>query len=433
MFTQNVSISIDKQLELTVEGDLDLRGWDQAEIQAAVLRESDLQVTTSDDRVILKSLGDLEIQVPAGVSIFVRKVEGDAEFQDLTGQLSGRAVGGDLDLVNLGEIQVESIGGDLDARKVSSLKVVAVGGDCSVSRIPGAVEISHVGGDMDAENLGSLKLINVGGDCSANHIEGDFSVSNIGGDLDGENLHARISSVTVGGDLSLRVKSSGLKAMAGGDLDIRLDELSPDAVELSAGGDVDLHLPAQAHARMHITSGGRDILMRVGGWNERVEMFVFDFSLGDGTTPVQITAGGDVQVTDGSPQTHKEGSGFDFAGVKVDVDGLSHTVQDAVERATRQAETASREIEERIQAAMRRVEEKTRGRTFRVGFEAPQPPVPPMPSVPVEPVKPSNPAHAPQARVSEEERRLILQMLAEQKISTEEAVNLLDALEGKNQ
>jgi hypothetical protein len=136
-----------------------------------------------------------------------------------------------------------------------------------------------------------------------------------------------------------------------------------------------------------------------------------------------------VQVTDGSPQTHKEDGGFDFAGVKVDVDAISHSVQDAVERATRQAETASREIEERIQAAMRRVEEKTRSRTFRMGFEA----SPSVPPAPVEPVKPVPSAQAPRGRVSEEERRLILQMLAEQKITTDEAVNLLDALEGKNQ
>lgn len=430
MFTQSFPVTVEKQFDLKVDGDLDLRGWGKPEFSASVLRESDLRITTEDDRWVVESSGDLEMWIPEGISIRVIKVEGDADIQDLTGQLVVHGVGGDLELTSVGETRVDSVGGDLDAKKIASLAITAVGGDCSVSRITGAVEISHIGGDMDAEDLGSLKLINVGGDCTANKISGEFSVSNIGGDLDGENLQARVSTVTVGGDLALRVKSGGIKAMAGGDLDLRLDELAAEPVELSAGGDVDLHLPAQANAKMHITSGGRDILMRVGGWNERVEMFVFDFTLGEGTTPIQITAGGDVVVTDGSPQTNKEGSPFEFAGIKVDVDAITRTVQEKVERATQQAENASREIEERIQAAMRRVEEKTRGRTFRMGFEA-QPPASPVP--PVDPIKPAAPVQPSGNKVSDEERRLILQMLAEQKISADEAIQLLDALEGKSQ
>lgn len=435
MYTQTIPVSTDLHLELKVEGDLELRGWNKPEINVSVLRESDLRITTVENKTTIESGSDLEIWTPEGLPITVLKVEGDAEVQDLSGVLVMRGIGGDLDLNNTGETRVDSVGGDLDAKKLASLDVKAVGGDCSAERIAGPVQISHVGGDMDAEELGSLRLINVGGDCTVRNISGEFAVSNIGGDLDGENIDSKISAVTVGGDLHLRVKSNGLKALAGGDLSIRLDELNSEAVELSAGGDVDLHLPASANTKMHITSGGQEIVMRVGGWNERVEMFLFDFTLGEGTTPIQITAGGDVMVSDGGTQTHahKEAGSFGFAGVKVDVDAISQTVQETVERATRQAEKASREVEERIQAAMRRVEERNRGRRFHMGFDS-QPPVPPEPPViVVPPAQPVPPAQQPQGRVSDEERKLILQMLSEQKISTEEAIHLLDALEGKNQ
>lgn len=433
MYTQTIPVSTETQIELKVDGDLELRGWEKSEISVSVLRENDLRISTEEGRLIIESRSDLEIWAPESLPVTILKVEGDAEIQNLTGSLTVRGVGGDLDLNSTGETRVDSVGGDLDAKKVALLAVTAVGGDCSVERIAGAVQISHTGGDLHAEDLGSLRLINVGGDCYARNITGEFVVSNIGGDLDGENLEVQISAVTVGGDLNLRVKSGGIKALAGGDLNLRIDDLKPDRVELSAGGDVDLHLPAPANAKMHISSGGRDILMRVGGWNERVEMFMFDFTLGEGTTPIQITAGGDVTVNDGGPQTHKETTNaFEFGGVKVDVDAISQTVQETVERATRQAEKASREVEERIQAAMRRVEAKNRGRGFHIGFDS-QPSVPPMPSTPpaqsVQPVQPAKPV---QSRVSDEERKLILQMLSEQKITTEEAIHLLDAIEGKN-
>lgn len=429
MYTQTVAITTATQVEIKTDGDLELRGWEKPELLITTPREGDAQIQTGAEKITIEARTDLEISLPAGLSINVRKVRGDADIADLTGGLTIGSVEGDLDLDGTGETQANAVGGDLDAKKVAALEVTSVGGDCSLERIAGAVKVTNVGGDLEAEDLGSLQLINIGGDCSVRNIAGEFSVANVGGDLDGALLTAAVSTVTVGGDLNLRIKAGGVKAMAGGDLHIRFDELVGEPVSISAGGDVSLHLPPQASARMHISSGGGDIRMRVGGWNESVEMYSFDFSLGDGKTPLNITAGGDVIVSDGDSEARKGVNSFEFGSVKVDVDAISQTVQDAVERASRQAELASRQIEERIQAAMRRVEEKNRQRGPRINFDAtPMSPVPP--TAPVAPVAPVQPAPA---RVSEEERKMILQMLHDQKISAEEAVHLLDALEGKNQ
>lgn len=429
MYTQTVAITTETQVEIKVEGDLELRGWEKPEMLITTPREGDAQIQTGAEKIILEASTDLEVSLPAGLLVNVRKVRGDADIADLTGALTIGSVEGDLDLDDTGETQVNAVGGDLDAKKLAALEVTSVGGDCSLERIAGAVKVTNVGGDLEAEALGSLQLINIGGDCSVRDIAGEFSVANVGGDLEGAALAATVSTVTVGGDLDLRIKAGGVKAMAGGDLNVRFDELIGEPVSISAGGDVSLNLPLQASARMHISSGGGDIMMRVGGWNERVEMYSFDFSLGDGKTPVHITAGGDVIVSDGDTEARKNANSFEFGPVKVDVDAISQTVQDAVERASRQAEIASRQIEERIQAAMRRVEEKNRQRGVRFNFDAtPVPPVPPVP--PAAPVAPAQPAPA---RVSEEERKMILQMLHDQKISAEEAIHLLDALEGKNQ
>ncbi len=444
MYTQTIPVNNEKQIELKVDRDLELRGWDKTEISAATVREGDLYFTTIEDKLVIESRGELELTVPRDFTVTIRKVKGDADIADLSGLLSIGGVEGDLDLDNTGQTQVSAVGGDLDAKKLASLDVTSVGGDCSVERITGAVRITNVGGDLEAAELGSLQLINVGGDCSVRDIAGDFSVTNIGGDLNGAGLSAKISAMTAGGDLNLRVKQGGAKAMAGGDLRVGFDELTGEPVSLSAGGDINLHLPPQSSSKMHISSGGGDIMMRVGGWNERVEMFSFDFTLGDGKTPINVTAGGDVVVSDGDFETRKgarAGAGaFEFGGVKVDVDAITNTVQDAVERATRSAERASREVEERIQAAMRRVEDKNRKQGFNIRFGSitDAPPIPPAPTsfpsgVPGTPVSPAQPAQPAQSKVSEDERKLVLQMLHDQKISAEEAIHLLDTLEGKNQ
>lgn len=435
MYTQTIPITSENEIELKIDRDLELHGWDKPDIEISVPRESDLTFKTVEAKVAIESLSNLEIWAPRALVIRIRKVEGDADIEDLTGLLAINGVGGDLDLNNCGETHVDAVGGDLAAKRAASLEVTAVGGDASIGRIPGAVKIANVGGDLAAESLGSLQLINVGGDCSVRRVEGEFSVASVGGDLSGADLAAQTSAITVGGDMNLRMKQGGVKATAGGDLTINIDSLSGEALTLSAGGDVSLHLPAPANAKMHISSGGRDILMRVGGWNERVEMYMFDFTLGEGTTPIQITAGGDVVVSDGSPETRKGSSTFEFGGVKVDVDAISQTVQDVVERATRSAEVASREVEERIQAAMRRVEEQNRKRGIRVGFDGFQnaAPVPPAPVVPPENPVAAAPAQPASGKVSDEERKMILQMLQDHKISAEEAIHLLDTLEGKNQ
>ena len=73
---------------------------------------------------------------------------------------------------------------------------------------------------------------------------------------------------------------------------------------------------------------------------------------------------------------------------------------------------------------MKKMEQRTR-RMERGGFVPPVPPVPPMP-----PFSGRRGAAEKKAGVSDEERRLVLKMLEEKKITVEEAARLLEALEG---
>jgi exonuclease VII large subunit len=106
-------------------------------------------------------------------------------------------------------------------------------------------------------------------------------------------------------------------------------------------------------------------------------------------------------------------------------------MQRAQERIQRKMEQLERKAEQKAMKAERRAESAARRERRSWGFEwhtPPTPPTPPMP--PSRPVPPGAPGFAPSAGASDEERLLILKMLADQKITAEEAEQLLSALEG---
>jgi membrane protein involved in colicin uptake len=111
-----------------------------------------------------------------------------------------------------------------------------------------------------------------------------------------------------------------------------------------------------------------------------------------------------------------------LAGIPfVDGERISRRAQEAAERVRRQAERAAEKA--RVKAEKARVKAERAGRRHerhaagvRWSWSAPQPPKPPKP--PAEPV-------------SDAERMAILKMVADKKITADEASRLLAALEGE--
>jgi hypothetical protein len=141
--------------------------------------------------------------------------------------------------------------------------------------------------------------------------------------------------------------------------------------------------------------------------------------LGDGSAKISLNAGGDIRVTNDAEAGNSAEDFGNFAGMNFDWSGfgerISRQVEQATARAAKRAEEAARRVERHAERHARRW-----GRNVKEGpwnWQTGPRGVPTPPSPASEPV-------------AEEERLTILKMLAEKKITAEQAEQLLNALEG---
>ncbi|MEW5830517.1 MAG: hypothetical protein AB1846_16630 [Chloroflexota bacterium] len=392
----------------TVPGDLRVRGWEQPELSAKT-DGSELTITDDDGLVQISCDGDLILSLPQQAGIQVEKVEGDLNVRGLLGAVSVDKTENDAALSHVGSVDLGAVGGDLVLR--------------------------HANGPVEVEN--------VGGDASLRHIHGDLALD------------------AVGADLYLRDARGSVLAVAGEDIVTYIEPLADASYTMTAGKDIVMRVPANVDLQITATAGGHNgIRVMLSGPVEEAFSGVYNATFGNGSAKASLTAGGgvlltnrvdewearvDFDVDDGSFVWDKFASmGVDLGtrmadmGVKMGEMGaeIGNRVAERMahvnirsERVRERAEAAARRAELKAQAAMRRAEQKLRqserqmerqmrhtehrARHWNVSFEnRPTPSTPPRP------------------RVSDEERLTILRMLAEKKITAEQAEKLLSALEG---
>jgi hypothetical protein len=366
-----------------------------------------------DPKVRLHSVpGDLRVSGWERDEISART---NGDMLQLTGNERGFDLSCDDDLILFipleAELTIESVGGDVDLRGFN-----------------GVCQVEQVGGDLSGRNLGSFQAGNVGGNLSLRGAAGDIAATRVGGDVSLRAAQADISLPGVGGDLHLRGASGNLSASVGGDAVLYL-EPRPDAdVMLTAGGDILLRLSPDADVRLELQGGGSDsIHVNLPGVAFEEQTWSGGITLGEGRAHIHLVAGGEITVTS-QVEEWQSAAEFDF-DLDVDFPNLpadfSGQIEREVEYATRQArraqqhaEVAMQRAQQKAREAERRIQAKVNARVGRWGMDwsgaIPRPPRPPAP--PLEPV-------------SDEERLTILRMLAEKKITAEEAEKLLAALE----
>jgi hypothetical protein len=388
-----------------VGGDLQIVGWERAEITAKT-DDDELDLVVNGPVVRTRSDGDLILYVARDVNMKISSVGGDADIRALSGSLDMTEISGDLQVRNVGSIRIADVGGDMSVRVCS--------------------------GDLFADS--------VGGDASLHEIKGDI------------NIH-------VGADLYLRGAEGNVQAEVGSDAALYLRPIAGKDVNVHAGSDVLLRLPVKSDVEL-ILQGCDDESIRVDLPDvTSVEMGMSrTLMVGVGGSRMKLIAGADVIVTSRGEEWDnmadfdplgRDGpfSPGEFPGIPSDLhERISRRVEDATRRAleaSMRAREQSDRMQHRVDAAMRRAEDKMRtaenrsmhmgikvGR-YGVAFETPRPPVPPVP-----PNGPIPPFSSPQQRaavepVTDQERLVILKMLQDKKISIQDAEKLLAALDGK--
>jgi hypothetical protein len=358
------------KVNVRTNGDLHLEGVDVS--QVTVLSDADELVRglAEGDQLTISFRGDGYVQVPASLSIIIQRVGGDAHIRNLKSDLVIQRINGDAAVANVANLQLDS-----------------VGGDCLLYRVT-AVKTGGVGGDLNGGELGEIRA-------------------------------------SVGGDIVLSV--SGVVSLnAGGDINLGCAML--DDTTLNAGGDVTLHIPKGSGATLDLASGGNQIEIDVEGKQVDIDESKYREQIGNGGHLVRLHAGGDIYLTDqkwddddmqemvGEMDEDWDNFADDIEDMKDQAKRYQQRAERISQRATRMAERISSQAERHVQDVVKRIEEQTKNwGNF---------PIPPMPPTP-----PGVADAKSQRAATAEERKLILQMLADQKINAEQAEKLLQALE----
>jgi len=357
----------------TIAGDLRLVGWDNAELLAKADDEQDLTLQQDGDAVTINCGDDLSLNVPLRASLHVHTIDGDMSVRGLAGKL-------DVDTVN----------GDVAMRDVRDVVVGTIESNFSLRGAQGDVLVKSVGGDASLRDVdGSLTL---------DSVSDDLAVRGVGGNL---------------------------KVDVDEDVVVHLEPKAGQEYSIVAGDDILLVLPPEVNATLTLRGDNINVDWPGIEPDDSVSRVV---TLGDGSAQIKLDAGGDLVVTSREDAAESADEYGNFAGMMFDWgnwgreigehwgnygrdlgERISRRAQETAERAARKAEAAGRRAERHIERKFRHGGGKNRHLKWNFAQET---------------------ADAKREPVSDEERMTILRMLAEKKITSEEAEKLLSALEG---
>lgn len=388
-----------KLVVIRSHADVYIAGWDKSDVEVLPSDLHAARVEESPNAIQIVLTADAEINLPAGARLLLEKGSGDAWLRGLSGSVEINKISGDLFMQDLGTVQVGWVDGDLAAQDISgALQVHKAAGDVHVMDCRGPFNLDAAGGDLEVKDAGGPVSAKTGGD-------------------------ARVSLAAAGHPVNLR-----------------------------CGGDITLHVTSAQDAVVSFSCGSHDIRIDLAGNEMRYDQRNLSQTFGNGSVPVRLEAGGDILMTDAPWEGEDMESQFAEVDDRWDewmkdreerFEEMNRRAEELVRRVSERSQEAARRAEERMQQVMQRVEERRKHMEERIYGAVPpvppMPPVPPTPSIPpMRPVAPRTPfvpntpptPEAPKvSKVSAEERLLVLKMLADGKITADEANSLLEALE----
>lgn len=424
MTKKTIETSIDPIIRIDAIGkELNVKGWDRQEVILKTSSDRQAILEQTDDYIHVSSEDDCVLYVPHGASIIVKNISRDARFKSIEGSLNIQTVGRDLILRDVGPVEIKNIGMDLSAKRVrGDLKVGAIGASALVRDVDGQFEANSI--------ASSLHLQDVGG---------------------------------------------GVSASVGSSASVNLAPVPWQAYSLKAGNTIHCTLTGDVNADIEMTSGAHRIYLKLPNQKETIREGNYKLKIGEGGSPISLIAGNKIELngidTDWDIVDEFDVDfGQEFGSMaeeiadqvtnqietqmsiledqlniqlgsladSMDLTGLpeeraeevrirlEQARQRAAERAEAAAERAQERLERKLAAAQRKAERKARAAAARKARKEDEKHSSRTGFTPF-----SVSSRAEGDPVSDEERLMILNMLQENKISLEEAEELLSALEGK--
>ncbi len=313
-----------------------------------------------------------------------------------------------------------SCNSDLSLRipKGATLAIKSISGDASIRGVLGGIEIKEIHGDLSVRDVGALSIDTVHSDFSLRGAKGDLYIKGAYSDVSIRDVDGTVTLDSVADDLALRGARGNIKVKVGEDVVVYLEPKTNGEYSVNAGDDILLVLPRSANAT--VTMQGDEIDVDWQGIEKDEDATERVVVLGDGSAKINLSAGGEVRVTNRADAGESAEEFGNFAGLNFDWSGfgdrISRQVEQATSRATKRVEEATRRAERHAERQARHGKSGLAVGRWNWDFKG-TPKPPPTPTPPSEPV-------------SEDERMAILKMLAEKKITAQQAEELLNALEG---
>lgn len=336
--------------------------------------------------------GDVKLRSIAG-SVQLDSIQGDL-LVERAETITGQYIAGDARCMVAASLQLDEIAGDARVIDVAAVQIRHISGDAQISgahdrcqidivegslkiRTAGTIAVQTIAGDLVAEQFGALEIESVEGDCTISSNEGAATINSINGDMSARVQQGPLQVTRIDGDARIDGAAAGLTlGCVDGDLNLRLEPTGSAVYHAHVSGDALLSLPASCDLTLEAQVAG-DISGMNNGRGRRQNSPV-SAVFGTGTAQLTLTIDGDL------------------------------TLRGAALRAQPRPMPIPR---------------------------VPAPPAPPVPALPATGatvrLQPDPPRRPGQAEARDEERLALLRLLAEGRISIEEADQLLATVDNQ--
>lgn len=425
------------EVTLEVSSNLVVRGWDRPEVHARSSVEEDLRVQQEDNLIHIHSDSDCDLRVPHGTTLHVAAAHGETTIRDVHGPVTVGEASAKLNLRDVGETRVDIIREAIMARDIR--------GNLSLGKVGGSANLRNISGDLNAESIsGSLRFKGIVGNLTA-EVSGNATLK-----LD-----------QISGDSNLKCY---------GATKIYLEPQPDQTHIIESYGSLTCRFPDEIDAQINLSSHG-PVTVNIGDLSRKEMEGQFTFHFGDSKSTLNLTSYGPVKLVgardSGGEEAFEVDFDFDFeeqfgelpgdigervsAQLEVQMEALEYQLEAQMENLANLMDTAglSEEVAERIQRRtqekLARAQEKVRraqeraarkiaaaqSRAARQAERAARKKRDVHKHIHIPFLSGRDSGASESEPVSEEERMMILNMLAENKISIEEAETLLAALEGR--
>jgi hypothetical protein len=301
----------------------------------------------------------------------------------------------------------------LNVPRGSRVHILKVNGDMSVRGLTGDFEADLINGDVSIRDVGKVTLDAVESDFNLRGAQGDVRVKSVGGDASLREVTGSLTLDSISDDLAIRGVGGDLKVDVDADVVVHLEPKPDQEYSVVAGDDIMLVLPEDANAALTLSADRITVNFPGVEADKETSKVV---TLGDGAARISLNAGSRILVSRAKGAADSADEFGNFAGMMFDWGSWGREIgQEWGDIGREIGERVSRRAQKAAQRAERKVHKATGRRNARMQFAWDFDNMPKAPK---------------REPVSEEERMTILRMLAEKKITSEEAEQLLSALEG---